>query len=182
MAEKKVPLIPEEVLINKIFLFRGQKVMIDNDLAELYGVGTKRINEQVKRNRERFPDDFMFQLSENEFNNLKSQNATSSWGGRRTLPYAFTEHGVLMLSSVLNSEIAIKVNIQIVRVYTKIRKMIASERDFLAKFDKIELKLADHDKKIILLFEYLKSLESSKKQDPGNRSVPKIGYKQKKSQ
>ena len=105
--------IPDETILSKILLIRGLKVMLDSDLADLYGVTTKRLNEQVKRNIYRFPDDFMFQLTESEFENLKSQFATSSWGGRRTLPYAFTEHGVLMLSSVLNSELAIKVNIQI---------------------------------------------------------------------
>jgi hypothetical protein len=104
--------IPDEVLMNKIYLIRGQKVMIDSDLSELYGVETRRLNEQVKRNMPRFPEDFMFQLSENEYKNLMSQIAISSWGGRRKLPYVFTEHGVFMLSSVLNSERAIKVNIQ----------------------------------------------------------------------
>jgi len=103
-----MPVIPDEVLMNKIFLIRGKKVMIDEDLSELYGVETKRLNEQVKRNLSRFPDDFMFQLSKEEFTNLKSQIATTSWGGRRTPPYSFTEHGVLMLSSVLNSERAIQ--------------------------------------------------------------------------
>lgn len=104
-------IIPQEVIINKIYSIRGQKVMLDSDLAELYGVETKRLNEQVKRNNSRFPDDFMFQLTIQEWENLKSQIATSSWGGRRKLPYAFTEHGVLMLSSVLNSDRAIAVNI-----------------------------------------------------------------------
>ncbi|MFP5470921.1 MAG: ORF6N domain-containing protein, partial [Bacteroidia bacterium] len=103
-------LIPEEVIASKIFTLRGQKVMLDSDLAELYEVETRRLNEQVKRNINRFPDDFMFQLNEKEWKILKSQNATSSWGGGRTMPFAFTEHGVLMLSSVLNSDRAIAVN------------------------------------------------------------------------
>ncbi|WP_227626092.1 ORF6N domain-containing protein [Geofilum rubicundum] len=110
---------PDEIIMNKIYFVREEKVMIDSDLAELYGVETKRLNEQVKRNVSRFPADFMFELTEAEFKNLKSQFATSSWGGRRTPPYAFTEHGVLMLSSVLNSDKAIKVNIQIMRIFTK---------------------------------------------------------------
>jgi hypothetical protein len=92
--------VPDELIMNKIYLIRGQKVMLDNDLAELYVVETRRLNEQVKRNIERFPDDFMFQLESGEFENLKSQFATSRWGGRRKLPFAFTEHGVLMLSSL----------------------------------------------------------------------------------
>ncbi|MCF8379343.1 MAG: ORF6N domain-containing protein [Bacteroidales bacterium] len=106
----------ETVITSKIYLIRGVNVMIDSDLAALYGVETKRLNEQVKRNPERFPEDFMFVLSDIEFENLKSQFATSSWGGRRSIPYAFSEHGVLMLSSVLNSDRAIKVNIRIMRI------------------------------------------------------------------
>ena len=98
--------------------------MIDEDLAELYEVETKRLNEQVKRNKDRFPEDFMFQLSKNEFEILKSQNATSSWGGRRLPPYVFTEHGVLMLSSVLRSGRAVEVNIQIMRIFTKMRELL----------------------------------------------------------
>jgi hypothetical protein len=113
MEEKNKVLIPEEAIMSKIYLIRGQKVMLDNDLAELYAVETRRLNEQVKRNIDRFPGDFMFQLESVEFENLKSQFATSRWGGRRKLPYAFTEHGVLMLSSVLTSERAINVNIRI---------------------------------------------------------------------
>ncbi|WP_232456860.1 ORF6N domain-containing protein [Pedobacter psychrophilus] len=98
---------PDEIVMNKIYFIRNQKVMLDDDLSELYGVETKRLNEQVKRNIDRFPEDFMFQLNDEEFNDLKSQIATSSWGGRRKPPFAFTEHGVLMLSSVLNSKLAI---------------------------------------------------------------------------
>ena len=133
-SQKQIIII-DEVVISKIHLIRGEKVMIDSDLAELYGVATGRLNEQVKRNIERFPKDFMFQLTEIEFTNLKSQIATSSWGGRRTLPNVFTEHGVLMLSSVLNSDLAIKVNIQIMRVYTKIRNMLATHKDLLSKLN-----------------------------------------------
>src|SRR6185503_12680123 len=109
----KSMMVADEMIVTKIYLLRGQKVMLDEDLAELYQVPTGRLNEQVKRNIARFPADFMFQLTKEEFENLKSQNATSSWGGRRKLPSAFTEHGVLMLSSVLNSERAVGVNIQI---------------------------------------------------------------------
>jgi len=101
MAEESKLLVPDELIMNKIYLIRGQKVLLDNDLAELYAVETRRLNEQVKRNIDRFPEDFMFQLDNAEFENLKSQFATSRWGGRRKLPYAFTEHGVLMLSSIL---------------------------------------------------------------------------------
>jgi ORF6N domain len=119
----------------------------------------------------------MFQLTETEFENLKSQIATSSWGGRRKLPYAFTEHGVLMLSSVLNSDLAIKVNIQIVRVYSKIRNMLATHKDLLLKFDKFEKKLADHDDKIMLLLEYIKQFEQVKREQLQQKNRPKIGFK-----
>lgn len=105
--------LPDELVISKIYLIRNHKVMLDDDLAELYLVETRRLNEQVKRNIDRFPRDFMFQLTEKEWENLMSQIATSSWGGRRKMPFVFTEHGVLMLSSVLNSDRVIQVNIQI---------------------------------------------------------------------
>ncbi|GGC39892.1 hypothetical protein GCM10011386_34960 [Parapedobacter defluvii] len=135
----KKTVIPDEVVINKIYLVRDQKVMLDSDLAELYGVETKRLNEQVRRNMARFPEDFMFTLTRDEFENLKSQIATSSWGGRRKLPNAFTEHGVLMLSSVLNSERAIQVNIQIMRIYTKIREMLLAHKDVFLREEQVEL-------------------------------------------
>jgi hypothetical protein len=176
---KQLSVIPDETVISKIYLIRGEKVMLDNDLAELYGVETRRLNEQVKRNIERFPEDFMFQLTGTEFENLKSQNATSSWGGRRKLPYAFTEHGVLMLSSVLNSDLAIKVNIQIVRVYSKIRNMLATHKDLLLKFDNFEKKLADHDDKIMLLLEYIKQFEQVKREQLQQKNRPRIGFKAK---
>ena len=174
---KQLSVIPDEAVINKIYFIRNEKVMLDSDLAELYGVETKRLNEQVKRNIDRFPEDFMFQLTETEFENLKSQIATSSWGGRRTLPFAFTEHGVLMLSSVLNSELAIKVNIQIMRVYTKIRNMLATHTDILLKFEQFETKLADQNDKIILIFDYLKQFEEAKQQDTAQKERPRIGFK-----
>ncbi len=173
----QILVIPDERLIDRIFLIRGEKVMIDNDLAELYGIETRRLNEQVKRNIERFPDDFMFQLTAQEFANLKSQFATSRWGGRRKLPYAFTEHGVLMLSSVINSDLAIKVNIQIMRVYTKIRGMLATHKELLVRFEQLESRLADHDQSIHLVMEYIKRLEEVKHQDSDRKNRPKIGYK-----
>src|SRR5213075_588593 len=109
--------------------------MFDEDLAQLYQVETRRLNEQVKRNSDRFPEDFMFQLTESEWENLKSQNATSSWGGRRKIPFAFTEHGVLMLSSVLSSDRAVQVNIQIMRIYTKLSQMLLTHKDILLKLE-----------------------------------------------
>jgi hypothetical protein len=174
---KQHSVIPDEILLNKIYLIRGEKVMLDSDLADLYGVETRRLNEQVKRNPGRFPEDFMFQLAAIEFENLKSQIATSSWGGRRTLPYAFTEHGVLMLSSVLNSELAIKVNIQIMRVYTKIRNVLATNQDLLLKVEEFEMKLADHDDKIMLILDCIKQFERLRQEEFEQKNRPKIGFK-----
>ncbi len=170
-------IIPDEIVIDKIFLIRGEKVMLDSDLAQLYGVETRRLNEQVKRNIERFPEDFMFQLTIKEFKNLKSQIATTSWGGRRKLPLAFTEHGVLMLTSVLNSNLAIKVNIQIMCVYSKLRSMLSNHQDLLLKFDQLEIKLADYDNSIILIMEYIKQFEQSRQMDMKQKTRPKIGFK-----
>lgn len=117
-------IVPVQIIENKIHIIRGQKVMLDSDLAELYGVETKNLNKAVKRNIGRFPDDFMFQLTQEEFSNLKFQFGTSSWGGKRKLPNVFTEHGVLMLSSALNSEKAAQVNIQIMRTFVKLRQTV----------------------------------------------------------
>lgn len=114
-----------QLIQNKIYEIREQRVMIDRDLAEMYGVETRRLNEQIKRNMKRFPDDFMFQLTWDEFESLKSQFATSSWGGTRKLPYVFTELGVAMLSSVLNSDTAIEINMSIMRAFVTIRQAIA---------------------------------------------------------
>ena len=122
-------LIPREIIENKIFIIRGYKVLLDKDLARLYGVDTRVLNQGVKRNLDRFPDDFMFQLTKEEFSDLISQNVTSSWGGTRKLPYAFTEHGVAMLSSILNSKKAIAINIQIMRLFNKLRTMAIEHKD-----------------------------------------------------
>jgi len=154
----KSVMIPDELVMNKIYVIRGQKVMLDMDLAALYHVETKRLNEQVKRNELRFPVDFMFRLTKKEFDNLKSQFATSSWGGTRKLPLAFTEQGVAMLSSVLNSETAIRVNIRIIRVFTKMRALLLTHKDILLQLEKMENKIASHDNDIVVIFDYLKQL------------------------
>lgn len=168
--------IPEEVITRKIHLIRGQKVMLDSDLAELYQVETKRLNEQIKRNTSRFPEDFMFQLTKQEWNNLKSQNATSSWGGRRTLPYVFTEHGVLMLSSVLNSARAIAVNIHIMRVYTKLREMIITHKDLLLELEEMKKNISAQDERIDMVFDYLtKFITQEEEKEP----IRKVGFKTK---
>ena len=167
-------IIPDEIIMNKIYYIRGQKVMLDSDLAELYGVETRRLNEQVARNNDRFPDDFMFRLDENEFESLMSQFATSKRGGRRKLPYVFSEHGVLMLSSVLNSKQAIQVNIQLMRIFTRIRQMFIDNTELRLEIEKIKTKLHNQDKNMEIVFRYLDEL-IEKKHEPQERKT--IGYK-----
>lgn len=144
----------------RIYLIRGQKVMIDVDLADLYGVPTKALNQQVQRNRKRFPEDFMFQLTKEEAEILRSQFATSrsTHGGRRFLPYAFTEHGVAMLSSVLNSERAVEVNISIMRAFIRLRQMMESNEELNRKFEAVIKKLSTHDQYFKVVFNELRKL------------------------
>ena len=162
-------------ILNRIYVFRGQKVMIDEDLAQMYGVETRRLNEQVKRNTKRFPKDFMFSLTQKEFENLKSQNAISSWGGRRKLPNAFTEQGVAMLSSILNSDTAIEVNIRIIRVFTRLREYTLTHKEILLQLAKLEKEVKGNSKDIENIFMVLKELlDKESKPTPRN----KIGFKQ----
>ena len=169
--------IPDELVMSKIYLFRGQKVMIDRDLAELYGVETKALKQAVRRNLKRFPSDFMFGLSKEEFADLRSQTVTSSWGGSRYVPMAFTEHGVLMLSSVLRSDRAIELNIQIVRIFTKMIEMLLTHKDLLIKLENLESTVSSNSDQLVVLFEHLKRLleQSMLKQDQVERK--KIGFK-----
>lgn len=157
-------LVPDEIIMNKIYYIRGQKVMLDSDLAELYGVETRRLNEQVARNADRFPEDFMFRLNENEFESLMSQFATSKRGGRRKLPYMFSEHGVLMLSSILNSKQAIQVNIQVMRIFTRIRQMFVDNTEIRLEIEKIKNKLDNQDKNMEIVFRYLDELLEKREQ------------------
>jgi hypothetical protein len=173
--------LTDKVVIDKIYHIRGQKVMLDKDLAGLYRVTTSNLNKAVNRNRRRFPDDFMFQLTKEEFSNLIFQNGTSRWGGTRKRPYAFTEQGVAMLSGVLNSSIAIDVNIQIMRVFTRMREMLITHKDIVLKLEAIEKKLLQHDnhlkkheQEIQIIFEALKQLL-----DVPNPPRKRIGYRQK---
>jgi hypothetical protein len=172
--EAEAVAIIEERIMNKIYLIRGRKVMLDFELAYMYGVETKRLNEQVRRNIDRFPEDFMFQLTEEEYENLMSHFATSSWGGRRKMPFAFTEHGVLMLSSVLNSDTAIQVNIRIMRVYAKFREMLLTNKDILLKLEQLEGKVTGHDQDIQAVFAALKELL-----DPPQEPRRRIGFRRK---
>jgi hypothetical protein len=152
-------ILPEEVIATQIYWIRGEKVMLAHDPAKLYGLATKRLNEQVRRNLDRFPEDFMFQLDEEEWSNLRSQFATSrSWGGRRSPPYAFTEHGVLMLSSVLNSERAIAVNIQIMRVFVKMNRMLMNDRELMHRLDRMEGRQDQYDVALNDLFDAVKQM------------------------
>ena len=164
--------IPEEKIISKIFLLKGQKIMLDRDLAELYGVTTGNLNKAVKRNLKRFPDDFMFQLTIEDFNNLIFQNGTSSWGGTRKMPYAFTEQGVAMLSSVLNSDTAIEMNIRIIRIFTKFREMLLTHKDILLQLELLERQTTQNSTDIQRVFSALKQLL----QPPMDERIP-VGYK-----
>lgn len=168
----KTSKLPDIYIVNKVLLIREKRVMIDRDIAELYGVTTKRINEAVKRNKERFPEDFMFQLSKEEHEILRSQIATSSWGGSRYAPYAFTEHGVLMLANVLKSEQAIEMSLQIIRVFVQMRELALTHKDVLVKLLKIEKKITEHDEDLKVLFDAVKEMLETPKQPR-----EKIGYK-----
>jgi hypothetical protein len=176
---KKDSLLPDELIINKIILLRDQKVLIDRDLAELYGVETRILNQAVKRNIKRFPDDFMFQMTKEEFEIWKSQIVISNGDrmGLRKPPFVFTEQGVAMLSSVLNSDRAILVNIQIMRVFTKMRALLDSHKEILRKLDSIEKKDIEQDEKILLIFEYLKQLEQAKQEETIFKERKRIGFK-----
>lgn len=162
-------LIPVQIIENKIFVIRGHKVMLDSDLAKLYNVETKVLNQAVKRNIKRFPDEFMFQMTQEEFSDLKSQFVTSSWGGKRKLPYAFTEHGVLMLSSVLNSEKAIQINIQIIKVFNKLRQISLTHKELSGRLDELEKSFINYTKEnnidieeILLQLKYLTEITQTK--------------------
>ncbi len=175
-TETTTVLIPDERIIDKIYLIREQKVMLDRDLAELYGVETKVLKQQVKRNLDRFPSDFMFELTKEEFTNWRSQFVTSNSDrmGLRYSPMAFSEHGVLMLSSVLNSKKAINVNIQIMRIFTRIRQMLNDNLSIKLEIEDIRKKLQNQDKNIELVFSYLDEL-ITKQENPTPRK--RIGYK-----
>lgn len=163
---------PEENILQLIHKIRNQKVMVDSDLAEMYGVSTKRINEQVKRNADRFPKDFMFQLNEEEWKNLKSQIATSRWGGRRTPPYVSTEQGVAMLSSVINSPQAIQVNISIMRTFVKIREWALNYSDLQEKIHQLQQSESEQNHHISRIYQILEELLS-----PSPQERKTIGFK-----
>ena len=170
-------LIPDEVIVNQIYIVRGQKVMIDRDLAELYGVETKVLKQAVNRNRLRFPLDFMFEMNKTELENWRSQIVTSNSDrmGLRYAPFCFTEQGVAMLSSVLNSRRAIRANIQIIRIFTRFRQMFLDKAEMRLEIEKIKKKLDGHDKNLELVFNYLDDILKVKKR-PIKR-MKRIGFK-----
>lgn len=156
---KIVDASPGRTLEGAIYLIRGQRVMLDSDLAAIYGTSTMRLNEQFKRNRRRFPEDFAFVLEREEFIHLISQNAISrSHGGRRKLPVVFTEHGAIMLASVLNSDIAVQASVRVVRAFIKLREMVVANAQLAAKLEDLERRLDSHDEAIVDLFAALKRL------------------------
>ena len=171
----KQALVAYEVVVSKIVVVRGQRVMITQDLAELYGVEAKVLMQAVKRNVARFPADFMFALSEQEFINLKSQIVTSSWGGLRKMPFAFSEQGVAMLSSVLRSDRAVSVNIEIMRAFVHMRTMIDSNRDLARKVAKLE---AEYDEQFAAVFQAIRELMDDKAEHKVKSAKPKrkIGF------
>lgn len=171
--------LAENKIINKIYFIRGYKVMLDFDLSELYLVETKQLKRQVRRNIERFPEDFMFEVTKEEYENLRSQIGTSRWGGIRYLPMAFTEQGVAMLSSVLNSKMAIEVNIQIIRVFSKIREMLLTHKDILLKLEQVEKKLMRQNGKMKKYEEDIQVIFKALKQliNPPQPPRERIGFK-----
>jgi len=172
-GKKSFELIPVERIQNSILIVRGQKVMLDRDLAEIYGVETRALIQAMNRNIERFPQDFMFQLTHEEFENLRSQIVISrSWGGRRYPPYAFTEHGAIMLASVLNSPRAVEASVYVVRAFVRLREYISSHVELARKLSDLERKVAGHDSDIQEIIIAIKQLML-----PLKKSGRQIGYK-----
>ena len=170
----KGPIVPVKQIESLILNIRGQRVMLDADMASIYGVSTKRLNEQVKRNKKRFPEDFMFQLTEEESKSLRSQFATSKEGrgGRRYLPYAFTEHGAIMAANVLNSELAVEMSVYVVRAFVRLREFLAAHKELAIKFSELERKLATHDRQILEIVKVIKELMAPQTKEP-----KKIGFR-----
>jgi hypothetical protein len=188
MSKKSTLAIADELVMSKIHTVRGHKVMLDRDLAELYGVETKRLKEAVRRNEERFPEDFMFEMNPDEFEKWRTQIATSNPGDRmglRYAPFCFTEHGVLMLSSVLNSAAAIAVNIQVIRVFTKMRELLVNHKDVLLALEKLRGTVSHNTRDIKAIFNILKRMQEEERHRVLLAQIPKekkkqapIGFKQ----
>lgn len=176
--ENSLILITEEIILSKIYHVRGKQVMLSQDLAELYQVETKVLNQQVKRNIGRFPERYMFQLTQDEHDRLRSQNVTLKRGQHiKYLPYAFSEHGILMLSSVLRSERADQINILIIDTFVKIRELVFLNKDLAHQLEQVQNRLTKHDSQIRILLEYLKHLEELKEKELEQKKRPRIGFK-----
>lgn len=173
MPKSTKDLIPEKRILRIILIIRGEKVILDSDLAALYGVETRRLNEQVRRNIDKFPEDFMFQLTNEEFANLKSQIATSSsgWGGRRKTPLVFTEHGALQAANVLNSAQANKMSVYIVRTFVRLREMALTNEKLARKVDQLEKRVSDHDEILIELIQEIRNLIEAPKPKGKKQSI-----------
>lgn len=185
MVENRSELaIPDEVILNKIYLIRDKKVMLDRDLAYLFGIETKALKQTVRRNIKRFPPDFMFEMSIGELHGWRSQIVTSKADkkGLRYPPFCFTEHGVIMLASVLNSDRAIKINVQIVRVFVKMREMMASHKETLNRLLEIERKLAGHDNQILMIYKYLKQFKEVNTGEKVQKKRKRVGFSRKDEQ
>ncbi len=168
----------EETVISRIFLIRGKKVMLDRDLAEFYGIETRRLKEQVRRNSERFPEDFMIEFSRDELEKFRKQLGSSNREimGLRIPPFAFTEHGFLMLASVLNTDRAIQVNIQLVRIFNKMREILLSNKELILELERLKGKMTEYDDYFLIIFEYLKQFENEKQHRKNLANRSRIGY------
>jgi hypothetical protein len=174
-------IIAEEVIVSKIYHVRGKQVMLSQNLAELYQVETRALNQQVKRNIGKFPERYMFQLTSKEYERLRSQNVILKRGQHaKYLPYAFTEHGILMLSSVLNSDRADKVNMLIIDTFVRLRELMFVNKDLILQIEQVQNKITEHDNQLLIIFEYLNQLEKSKQEEVDQKNRPRIGYKQNK--
>src|ERR1700733_2050300 len=173
MAVGKAALGKVEDITRAILVLRGRRVLLDAELAVLYGVTTRRLNEQVRRNRKRFPDDFLFELTIEEFANLKSRFATSSWGGRRKRPLAFTEHGAIQAATILNSPRAVEMSVYVVRAFVKLREVLSTNRELARRFEQLESrlggKLTEHDEAIAAILSAIREL--MRPRDPPRRGI-----------
>ena len=173
MAVGKAALGKVEDITRAILVLRGRRVLLDAELAVLYGVTTRRLNEQLRRNRKRFPDDFLFELTTEEFANLKSRFATSSWGGRRKRPLAFTEHGAIQAATILNSPRAVEMSVYVVRAFVKLREVLSSNRELARRFEQLESrldsKLTEHDEAIAAILSAIREL--MRPRDPPRRGI-----------
>ncbi len=171
-------MLPDEIIMSKILLIRGERVMIDSDLAELYGVPTKRLNEQVKRNLKRFPSHFMFELTSEEKEELVANcDHLKKLKYSSFLPNVFTHYGILQAANILNSDRAILTSNRIIEVFIKMREMLVTHKDILSKLEELERKDIEQDEKIMLVFEYIKQFEAIKQQELEQKNRPRIGYK-----